>query len=92
VIITDDGLASGYTMLAATEAIRAAKPEQIIIAIPTGSAGAVAVLSGKAEILVCLNLKDVYPFAVADAYRSWHDLTDNEVITCLASAGKQGMY
>ena len=39
VIITDDGLASGYTMLAATEAIRSAKPEKIIIAIPTGSAG-----------------------------------------------------
>jgi predicted phosphoribosyltransferase len=92
VVITDDGLASGYTMLAAAEAIRSEKPEQIIIATPTGSAGAVAVLSGRAEFLVCLNVKDVYPFAVADAYRSWHDLTDDEVLTCLASAGKQGLY
>ncbi len=92
VIITDDGLASGYTMLAAAEAVRAAEPGQIIIAIPTGSTGAVAVLSGRVEVLVCLNLKDRYPFAVADAYRSWHDLTDDEVMTCLASAGKKGLF
>jgi putative phosphoribosyl transferase len=92
VIITDDGLASGYTMLAAAEAVRAAGPGQIIIAIPTGSTGAVAVLSGLVEVLVCLNLKDGYPFAVADAYRSWHDLTDDEVMTCLATAGEKGLF
>jgi predicted phosphoribosyltransferase len=52
----------------------------------------VAVLSGKADVLVCLNLKDGYPFAVAEAYRSWHDLTDDEVMTCLSSARRQGLY
>lgn len=91
VIITDDGLASGYTMLAAAEAVRSGEPGKIIIAIPTGSAGAVAVLSGKADVLICLNLKDSYPFAVADAYQSWHDLTDDEVATLLASADKRGL-
>jgi putative phosphoribosyl transferase len=88
VIITDDGLASGYTMMAAVESIRSETPEKIIVAVPTGSAGAVAVISGRADVVVCLNLKDGYPFAVADAYRSWHDLDDQEVSSYLASAEK----
>jgi putative phosphoribosyl transferase len=88
VIITDDGLASGYTMMAGVEAIRSEKPEKIIVAVPTGSAGAVTVISGRVDVVVCLNLKDGHPFAVADAYRSWHDLDDREVSRYLASVDK----
>jgi putative phosphoribosyl transferase len=88
VIITDDGLASGYTMKAAVETIRTEEPKEIIVAVPTGSAGAVAVISGITDVTICLNLKDQYPYAVADAYRSWHDLNDNEVRTYLDSAKK----
>jgi putative phosphoribosyl transferase len=87
-IITDDGLASGYTMMAAVEAIRSEKAGKIIVAVPTGSASAVAMISRRADVVVCLNLKDGYPFAVADAYRSWHDLDDQEVIRYLESAEK----
>ncbi len=38
VILTDDGLASGYTMLAAAKSIRKYRPAGIIVAVPTGSA------------------------------------------------------
>jgi len=89
VILTDDGLASGYTMLAAIEAIRPEGPAEIIVAVPTGSAGAVTLVSKKADIIVCLNFKDRYPFAVADAYRRWHDLSDDEVIESLRTLDKR---
>jgi len=88
VIITDDGLASGYTMMAAVEALRTDGPQKIIVAVPTGSSGAVAVLSGVVDTVVCLNLREHYPFAVADAYQSWYDLDDEEVISCLTIARK----
>jgi predicted phosphoribosyltransferase len=87
-IITDDGLASGYTMVAAVEALKADGPEEIIVAVPTGSSGAVRVLSGIVDTLVCLNLREHSPFAVADAYQSWYDLTDEEVIRLLSTARK----
>jgi putative phosphoribosyl transferase len=88
VIITDDGLASGYTMKAAIESIRKKHPESIIVAVPTGSTGAVAVISGISDIVICLNLKDGFPFAVADAYRNWRDLDDREIVKYLESAEK----
>jgi predicted phosphoribosyltransferase len=56
--------------------------------VPTGSSGAVSVLSGVVDTVVCLNLREHYPFAVADAYQSWHDLDDEEVIRYLAIARK----
>lgn len=80
VILTDDGLASGYTMLAAIEAISLEGPAEVIVAVPTGSAGAVNLVSTKTATIICLNYKDRYPFAVADAYRHWHDLSDEEVL------------
>jgi predicted phosphoribosyltransferase len=83
VILTDDGLASGYTMLAAIEAIMPEEPSEIIVAVPTGSAGAVSLVSTKIDTIICLNYKDRYPFAVADAYRRWHDLSDEDVIESL---------
>jgi putative phosphoribosyl transferase len=86
VIVTDDGLASGYTMKAAVEALRNDEPEKIVVAVPTGSSGAVAVLSGIADTVVCLNLSQASRFAVADAYQSWYDLGDEEVIRYLADA------
>ncbi len=92
VIITDDGLASGYTMLAAVEALKSEGAERIIIAVPTGSAGAVAVLSGLVDTLICLNLREHSPFAVAEAYENWYDLDDKEVIRSLSRARKNHLF
>ncbi|OPZ42930.1 MAG: Phosphoribosyl transferase domain protein [Euryarchaeota archaeon ADurb.BinA087] len=88
VIITDDGLASGYTMKAAVEALNSENPEKIIVAVPTGSAKSVAMISGMVARMICLNLRDYYPFAVADAYQNWYDLDDDEVIRSLSLARK----
>jgi predicted phosphoribosyltransferase len=84
VIITDDGLASGFTMLAALRSIRQRNPARIVVAVPTASASSAARVSGHADLLVCLNIRSGRTFAVAEAYREWYDLDDREVLEELA--------
>ena len=83
VILVDDGLASGFSMWAATESIRARQPRKIVVAVPTGSANAIALLAPKVDELFCLNVRTGPIFAVADAYENWYDLLDDEVLEYL---------
>jgi len=83
VILVDDGLASGYTMLAAVRSVRKRGPEKVVVAVPTGSLRAVEFLSSEADEIVCLNIRSGPIFAVADAYRNWFDLSDDEVMDIL---------
>jgi len=80
VLIVDDGLASGYTMAVAVDSIRREEPQEVIVAVPTGSMEAVQLISSKADLLFCLNIRAGPVFAVADAYKEWYDLSDEEVI------------
>jgi len=80
IIIVDDGLASGYTMLAAIKIIKKKKPRKIIVGVPTGSGKTVDFILSFVDELVCLNIRNKFSFAVADAYRNWYDLTDEEVL------------
>jgi len=80
VILVDDGLASGYTMLAAIEYARKRNPSKIVIAVPTGSHKTVRKISPFADVLCCLNIREDYPYAVAEAYRNWYDVSDEEVL------------
>ncbi len=84
VILTDDGLASGFTMLAAVKSIRAHKPARIMVAVPTASAASADLVSHEADQLVCLNIRSGHQFAVAEAYEQWYDLNDREVLMELA--------
>lgn len=83
VLLVDDGLASGYTMLSAIRFIKKKNPGKIIAAVPTGSMKTVEIITSEVDELVCLNIRGGFSFAVADAYVYWHDLTDKEVISCM---------
>lgn len=83
VIIIDDGLASGYTMLSAMRFFRRRDPEKIVVAIPTGLDRTVEFISKEADEVFCLNIRTGLSFAVADAYKNWYDLSDEEVINIL---------
>lgn len=83
VILVDDGLASGYTMLVAINSVRKQNPAEIVVAVPTGMTDTVKTIHSEADALVCLNIRDTYPFAVASAYRNWYDITDAEVMQLL---------
>jgi predicted phosphoribosyltransferase len=79
VILVDDGIASGFTMLAAISALRRLEVGAIEVAVPTASREAADCIVGEVERLFCANLRGGFPFAVADAYRHWKDVTESEL-------------
>ncbi len=86
VILVDDGLASGFTILAAARSVRESTPKRIIIAVPTASLGAINLLGPEVDEIVCLNIRSGPSFAVANAYENWYDLTDEDVLKILSGA------
>ena len=85
VIIVDDGLATGSTMLAAVRAIRQANPKKIIIAVPVGAAETCDRLTYEADELVCLLTPPVFQ-AVSLWYHEFQQTSDEEVRTLLQAA------
>jgi len=86
-IIVDDGLASGYTMLAALQYLRRRRPAAVLVAVPTGLRETVESIAGEADRVYCTNIREGYPFAVANAYRNWYDVSDEELVGALEDAG-----
>ncbi len=83
VIIVDDGLASGYTMMAAAESVRHRRPREIVVAVPCASALAVKQLEKVADRVITCATSFIPRFAVAEFYHHWYDLTDDEVVRYL---------
>lgn len=83
VIIIDDGLASGFTMVAAIKSVQRRGADIIVVASPVASGDAYHLLKPIADQLVCLVISRSYPFAVASFYDYWYDLTDEEVVRYL---------
>ena len=79
VILTDDGLATGYTMLAAVQATRQRSPKEIVVAVPVSPRSTAREVARVADKLVMLHLSDAVFFAVAAFYYNFHDMTDAEV-------------
>jgi predicted phosphoribosyltransferase len=84
VIMVDDGLASGFTMMEAVRFIGRREAKEVIVVIPTAPEDSVNRLLSQVDEIYCLNIRTFFPFAVADAYENWYDLTDQEVIGLLA--------
>ena len=78
-IIVDDGLASGYTMIAAVRAVRKERPRRVIVAVPCSPETSVERLEKEADEVICLRVQRYGPFAVASHYESFPDLSDEEV-------------
>jgi putative phosphoribosyl transferase len=78
IIVVDDGLASGFTMQVAVDAIRRAGAQKIIVAVPTGHAISVQSLAEKVDVVCCPNIRSGHSFAVASAYRHWSDVSEVE--------------
>ena len=83
VIVVDDGLASGYTMIAAIKSAQRRKAAEVVVAVPVASGTAYDLVRPLVDELVCLVIARTYGFAVASFYRHWSDLTDEEVIKYL---------
>jgi putative phosphoribosyl transferase len=87
VLMADDGLASGYTMLACVETVRRKGANKIVVAVSTAPERTVFRISPIAEEIFCPNIRTERHFAVAEAYANWYDLSRDEILTRLREAG-----
>jgi len=79
-ILVDDGLASGFTLMVGIEALRKAGARHIIVAVPTGHWDSVQLMAQQVEAVYCANIRQGWSFAVADAYERWSDVSDEELV------------
>jgi putative phosphoribosyl transferase len=82
VILVDDGLATGSTMLAAVAAVRTHAPAAVVVAVPVGARQAVQALGSVADRVVCLRTPEPF-IAVGGAYEDFRQLSDEEVLSIL---------
>ena len=60
----------------------------VIVAVPTAPSGTIQRIAPLVDKLICLNVRESWVFAVADAYQKWYDLSDDEVKEYLSKAIK----
>ena len=82
VVLVDDGLATGSTMLAAVRAARAGKAATIVVAAPVASPQAVDLLAPEADAIVILQIPALL-FAIGEWYERFEQLEDDEVCRLL---------
>ncbi|MCF8080008.1 MAG: phosphoribosyltransferase [Desulfobacterales bacterium] len=90
VVIVDDGLASGFTMKASVYMVNKRKAAKTIVAVPTAPLRSIDSLGRGVDEVYCANVREVFSFAVADAYENWYDLSEKEVRFLLSEAGAKG--
>jgi putative phosphoribosyl transferase len=78
VILVDDGIATGASMLAAVRAIRAAGPQSIVVAVPVGPQAVCRELATVADDVVCTTMPPGFE-AVGQVYGDFHQVSDDEV-------------
>ena len=82
VVLVDDGLATGSTMLAAVRAARAGRAATIVVAAPVASPQAVELLAPEADAIVILQIPALL-FAIGEWYERFEQLEDDEVCRLL---------
>jgi putative phosphoribosyl transferase len=85
VIIVDDGLATGASMYAAVESLRAEHPARIVVAIPVAPADTIERFRNDLDEIVCEIVPEPF-IAVGAAYATFDQVTDDEVRALLDRA------
>jgi putative phosphoribosyl transferase len=85
VILVDDGLATGSTMLAAVQAVRQDNPARVVVAVPVADPEVCASLQEVADEAVCAITPQPMR-AVGMWYEDFSQTTDDEVRELLARA------
>jgi erythromycin esterase-like protein/predicted phosphoribosyltransferase len=84
VILVDDGLATGASMIAAIQALREADPVEIVVAVPAAPESTCRELAGLVDDVVCASMPT--PFrAVGESFWDFRQVTDEEVRELLAT-------
>ena len=88
VIVVDDGIATGSTMLAALRAIRLQAPLEVIVAVPVAAPDRLRQVAAECDETVCL-LEAADLFAVGQFYRDFAQVEDEQVVSLLNRFAKE---
>jgi predicted phosphoribosyltransferase len=83
VIIIDDGIATGYSIIAGINTIKKRAPKSITLAVPVSSHDAFYIISDMVDQLISPVVSNEHFFAVGNFYKIWFDLSEDEIKTVL---------
>jgi len=87
VILTDDGIATGATMIAALRTVRAGGAAWVVVATPVGSPERLEAIRSLCDRLVCLEAPDAF-WAIGQFYRDFSPVEDARVVELLRDYGR----
>lgn len=87
IILVDDGVATGNTLIAAIKLIRQAQPKKIIVGIPVGPGHIINKIRVIADEVVCLIVNDFLE-SVGQYYKDFSEVSDNEMKKLLHQVNK----
>ena len=93
VVVTDDGIATGSTMMAALETVRPQRPSRLIVAVPVAPLDRLPAFEDRCDQVVCLH-SPVDFWAVGQFYQAFPTIEDEQVVELLkgfGSAAKPGL-
>ena len=88
VIVTDDGIATGSTMIAALQTVRAQKPRELIVAVPVGAPDRLEDVRKWCDEVVCLLAPESF-YAIGQFYEDFTQVEDEEAVELLRSVRKE---
>ncbi len=89
VILVDDGVATGYTLLAALRSLQERKPSNLVLAVPVGPPDTFNILDREVDELVYIEAPAHFA-AVGQFYREFNQVSDNEVKAVFHRSGMKG--
>jgi len=84
-IVVDNGIATGWTMLAALRAVRPQQPKKLVAALAVAPPRTLSKMEAEADEIVCLATPEDF-FAVGQFFRDFRQITDEEVVELLQKA------
>ena len=83
-VLVDDGIATGASMIAAVRSVRQAGAAQVVVAVPVGPSSVCRELRQEADDVVCSTMPPDF-HAVGQVFADFHQVDDDEVRAALAA-------
>jgi predicted phosphoribosyltransferase len=87
VVIVDDGIATGSSMLAAVRSVRSRKPRKLVVAIGVAPPQSLASIEAEADDVVCLQAPEEF-HAVGQFFEDFSEVTDDMVVRALSRTAR----
>ena len=89
VIVVDDGIATGKTILATLKLLRSRHPKKLVVAVPVASAEAADLISKEVDEFIAVYMPEPF-YGVGRFYHDFSEVTDEDVIELLKELNERG--